>query len=250
METDIEFTTTVTWFIGAPFPTMLPTVTSFRQTALHELGHALGLSLLNVHQNGYPTTMNAGYPFGGNAEGIPGFGSFRIAPDDRAGDVFLYSNAQLDSTDLQVVPFVWDAATGASQLNLFGQMNPQNTANSTSNCFVPGDSFRAFYSLQNLSNQSYEAYFNIRVGFYVSTDNSITPADTLIGTYFWTGGPGPYAHADNSSGKTGVVPTWLSTGTYFFGVIVDDTNVIFPEFSDANNSGRLVNQMIVKGSCP
>jgi len=83
-------------------------------------------------------------------------------------------------------------------------------------------------------NQGSASAGAFRVGFYFSTNNVITTSDTFTGwscTY-----PGGLASGGSTqcNGPIGV-PSSLSPGTYFFGVIVDDLGQI-AEINEANNA--------------
>ena len=69
---------------------------------------------------------------------------------------------------------------------------------------------------------------SFRVGIYASTSQSITTADTLIGSYTVSG------LAGNGSDTTTTSVTIPTSGTYYIGAIVDDQNAV-TEFDEGNN---------------
>lgn len=93
-----------------------------------------------------------------------------------------------------------------------------------------GTPFSVSATIANLLSTPASSSF--RVGIYVSTDATITTADTLIGSYSVASLAG-FASATTSTSAT--IPTSLAPGTYYLGVIVDDQNAV-TEFNEGNNS--------------
>lgn len=179
---------------------------SFRQVALHELGHALGLehnSALAIMDSKYP---NAG-PLGHYNDSIP-------HADDAVGVRFLYPDSST-KRDAAVGKYAWDSST--KQLLSFTSMGP-----------VPrGGSRDIYYTLENLSTQTETAV----VDFYISTNNYISTADRWLGTTGWSMPPGSVI---NGGIFKVTIPANLAPGSYYLGYMVDRSNSI-PEANEGNN---------------
>ncbi len=68
-------------------------------------------------------------------------------------------------------------------------------------------------------------------GLYLSTDNVITTADTLLGTYHNTGLAAGASHAESIAVA---IPTNLAAGTYYLGLIADKGSAV-TESNESNN---------------
>jgi subtilase family serine protease len=80
------------------------------------------------------------------------------------------------------------------------------------------------------------------VGIYLSTDNVITIADTLIGYRYVSS---LAAGASNAADTTVTIPTSIAPGDYYLGVIADHTNTL--KESDETNNALAGNQITVVG---
>jgi len=85
-------------------------------------------------------------------------------------------------------------------------------------------------AIRNLGTADAGAF---RLGYYLSTDATITTADIPLGTCSYAG-----LAAGASSGCAGplLFPTTLTPGRYYFGAIVDDQNQVVE--SDKTNNAR------------
>jgi hypothetical protein len=117
-------------------------------------------------------------------------------------------------------------ATGASDLTLTSVTAPSSG--------LTGGTITVSASIANQGNASATAY---RVGWYVSTDATITTADVFTG---WT-----CDHAGLSVGATDTcsgpigIPSTLSVGAYYVGAIVDDQGQV-AETNEVNNGRAAV----------
>jgi hypothetical protein len=106
------------------------------------------------------------------------------------------------------------------------------TAVSTTATIVAvGTSFTISDTVKNQGTAD-ETATNLVAGYYLSTDATITAADTYIGQRNFIA---LAAGASNSGSATVTVPANLVPGTYYIGVLDDKTNVQ-PESNEANNA--------------
>lgn len=93
-EADIKFDWSIPWLVGSIQPSNYTYEQnySFRQTALHEIGHALGLD----HYSSVPTVMNSNYIFGGWYRGDNWSGTY----DDQFGYILPHADDANGMNDL------------------------------------------------------------------------------------------------------------------------------------------------------
>lgn len=195
-----------------PFPprageTLLDlTLINFKLTAMHELGHALGLG----HEPDVLATMNPIYPFGGV---IGNTNDAHPHADDVRGDRAGYGTCCTER----------DVSASA-----YRRTSPGNS----DHIFPPATSFRGHSTGYQftIGNRGTTNEGSVRVQFYLSADRTITTADTFLGaaTYSLNNG----AEVTNTVFVT--VPTGLTPGNYFFGYIVDPLSTIV-EVDEGNN---------------
>ena len=95
-----------------------------------------------------------------------------------------------------------------------------------------GSSYTVSTTARNTSSYDSPAGISFRVGIYLSTDSTITTADTLIGTRTISS---LAAGATDTADTTVSIPTSISAGSYFLGAIVDDQSAVI-ETDETNNS--------------
>lgn len=198
----------------------------FETTATHEFGHAINLHHVNTEYN----IMGQDYF---HLHGNGGTARSYLGEDAADGAIFLYgSNGR---QDLSVVH--WKRIGASGQYSTHGRTRLYNT--SGSELFfttVGGDprwDVRGGQAIQvelTAENNGASAH-NARIGFYLSTNSTITTSDTLITNQFRT------VRRDNvdTYRATVTLPSGLASADYWLGAIIDDNNVI-SESSEGNNA--------------
>jgi hypothetical protein len=149
---------------------------SFLLTAVHEMGHALGLghSPIGNEPSGTPwfiATMNPAYPSGGS---VSDENIVELWTDDRNGLRVLYppsGPSQPIERDL--------ANAGFTASNFLGLAIPVIFWPTAVN---PGGTFTARAGIQNFGNTS-ELF--VDHGFYLSADDDVSPDDLFLGAVEW-----------------------------------------------------------------
>ena len=206
-EADMRFNNSVTWEFGDHDPRAVEGNASFRFTAVHEMGHVLGL----LHEpNQMAVMMNTASAFHG------GSAAFRSAPfgDDARGARTLYSHSNSE-TDFSITNF---RRTGSDATALILGSGTQNTPR--------GGTFNSGFAFVNQGNTFIDANFVI----VLSTNNIISTSDRVIASGRAFGPAGTFVFATFPLR----VPGDLAPGTYFVGGILDPANII-SEAREANN---------------
>ncbi|MFC1602766.1 CARDB domain-containing protein [Pseudomonadota bacterium] len=186
---------------------------------------------------------NQSSPLGGGAIRIyhNRYGQFtvRIPSDIEPGSYYLGviadhldTEPEIDeSNNTRAIPF---QVLPAIDLTMTALSTPSSTVS-------PGEAISVSYSIANQGNAPTTWYPN--VGFYLSTDATITTADTYV-TY-------DYAQMDYLAGgstvngvKTVTIPAGLAAGTYYLGAITDYNNNE-PEADEGNNALALATPLQV-----
>ena len=110
--------------------------------------------------------------------------------------------------------------------------------------------FTANGTLNNLGQGTYGSLSDLgkplggalRVGFYISTNPSVTANDTLIGSTTLTVVP---AGSSTPLSVSVTLPPKLKAGTYYIGAIADDTGVLH-ESNEINNATTAANMVVVQ----
>ncbi len=206
-EADMRFNNSVTWEFGDHDPRTVEGNASFRFTAVHEMGHFLGL---NHEPNQMAVMTNTASAFhGGNA-------AFRSAPfgDDARGARTLYSHSNSE-TDFSITNF---RRTGSDATALILGSGTQNTPR--------GGTFNSGFAFVNQGKTFVDANFVI----VMSTNSIISMSDRVIASGRAFGPAGTFVFATFPLR----VPNDLAPGNYFVGGILDPNNNI-AEAREANN---------------
>jgi hypothetical protein len=192
---------------------------NFQIVALHEFGHALGLS----HEDDRLATMNSQYPGGGPIG--PGA---QIAPlaDDRAGLRALYP-------DIFNLPLKADLVGSNYKRTGPGTIDRVNSPTTGS----PGGQVTIEFTFMNLGMVNSG---NFNIGFYLSSDQTITTADKLIGTNFNASVSGGGAVTGS---RTLTIPGNITPGFYWLGVFLDKDGAV-SELSE-NNNGLMLPRLVI-----
>lgn|GEM_PF-1077244 len=194
---------------------------AFMLVATHELGHALGLGHdpFGDEAPGAPWfigTMNPAYPGGGpvGQENI-----IELHTDDRAGLRFLYP---LTGTPETPRPDLALAGYGTSTVP--GLTLPLSF---TPSVVFPGDELTAHSIIENFGSTSETGF---EQGYYLSTDPTIDVGDVFLGSLLWD-----LVFEDALAFEVvTTMPDDIAAGTYYFGSIIDDTDVVAEEWEDNN----------------
>ncbi len=198
IQTDIVFVEMSGWTFDAQMP-LCGGGTNFKEVAVHELGHALGLG----HENDLPCIMNsvAGNHYLGEGRDIT------PNADDLAGLRAIYPLPLFSRTDL---------AAG----NHSGHRPPS--------WLRTGGQFQMPYVVHNLGRHAIE---NVTIGFYLSADRNLSPtSDVLLGSLTQTIGGGEELIGQLSL----LIPERHIPGNYFLGYVIDPSNEV-DESDEGNN---------------
>lgn len=202
----------------------------FRTTAIHELGHGLKLNHVNSEYNVMGIDFEHIHVNGSLAHAY-------IGEDTSDGAVFLYGTSSPAREDVAVVHWKYSGASGEysdhtkTQLyNTDGIVLPSFTdAGETRYRVTPGRRVRAEFTYENNGANTQS---NVRVGFYISTNNFISTADQRIGGMTLTLG------RDNvyTTWTTLTIPATMERDrNYWLGAIIDETGGI-SEITEWNNA--------------
>ena len=206
---------------------------SFYLVALHELGHALGLGHDPVGDEPAGTawliaTMNPGYPAGGP---VGNQNVIELHTDERRGMRFLYPGSSVSKIDLANAAY-------CSQGPRLGRAVPAFLSPSP---ITPDQELTLWAMLENFGTVGVS---NVRQGFYLSTDSTVTTSDTLLGQLFWN----MAANARYEFSAATDIPD-LPAGTYYVGSILDDQNQVTEVYED-NNQADYCDPLIVAQAVP
>jgi hypothetical protein len=201
----------------------------FETTAMHEYGHAAGLQ----HEDDEYNIMGQDWThIHCNGQTCRSY----VGEDAADGLVALYGVVSSGFEDLSVTLFKYTGASGGySQHGLckmfstagaelaWASFNGQRRYNVNK-----GQQVKVEFTYENNGRSTQTR----RAGFYLSSDSTITTADTLLATQNFTlSRDGVF-----TSQTTLTIPSWLTSGTtYYLGVIIDD-NAGLAEVDEANNA--------------
>jgi hypothetical protein len=205
-EADIAFNSNLAWSTSALNYGSLGSPYNFELVALHELGHALGLS----HSDGVQATMNSYYANGGP---LGYYKEVDPLPDDRSGVRALYPDGS-GETDVAGSPF---KRTGSGTTGLV----------SSPTWAYRGSTVNIDFTFANLgtSAQSFD------IGFYLSSNDYISTYDRWLGTNY---GASASAGAIGTYSRSLYIPADVAPGVYYLGFLVDSGGGI-GEGNEGNN---------------
>ncbi|WP_237154245.1 hypothetical protein [Oryzibacter oryziterrae] len=198
-------------------------------TGIHELGHGLKLKHVNTEYN----------VMGADFEHIHVNGSTATAylgEDAADGAVFLYGTRSETWEDLGVVHWKFAGASGEysdhDKTQMFNSSNAVlatvNVAGETGYRVNRGQAVKAEFTYENNGKSTK----TVNIGYYVSTNDTITTGDTKIGSVSMT-----LSRGDVYTSRTQLtIPSNLSLNTnYWIGAIIDDNNAV-TEKVETNNA--------------
>lgn len=141
------------------------------------------------------------------------------------GAIADYSNAQPETDETN------NALTGATKSVIANVDLVMTVVSTTSTSAKVGTSITVSNTEKNQGTQATTISNNV-VGIYLSTDATITTADTLIGSRTVSS---LTAGATSAASTNATVPSTLAPGTYYLGVLADKNN-IQPETNETNNA--------------
>lgn len=232
-ETDIVF------YNAVPYTTDLATNNNlrgygginrpFETTAIHELGHGLGLAHVNTEYNIMGTDY---YHLHANA----GVARSYIGEDASDGAVRLYGLANTVIEDVSLVH--WKRIGASGEYSSHGRTTLYDGAGVTILPSVPdagearfdvsaGQTIQMELTAENNGRSSQSP----RIGYYLSTNNAIATSDTLLATETRN----VTRNNVDTYKATLTIPDGLPSGDYWLGAIIDDTNAI-AERVEGNNA--------------
>ncbi|MGK2859731.1 MAG: hypothetical protein ACSLFQ_21245 [Thermoanaerobaculia bacterium] len=191
-------------------------------TALHEIGHALGLH----HNFRNLSTMNYVEDYAGQYVGIADAAALRAA----------YPVQVKSMTDIGTYPFRYDPAK-------------QQYAATTPVSFSPG-SVTAGVDTITVTNATVEnvgnvSLNNVKIEFYLSTDSTITTSDILLGSFTYSGAF-PSGGYDDEPFPDIPIPASVPGGSYFVGARILQ-NAATADGISYNNTWASPGQLSVTG---
>ena len=207
----------------------------FVTTAIHELGHALGLG----HENRtYNIMGNDWTHVGANWNYITEY----AGEDATRGLLYLYGpSGQQPSSDVGVTHWKHSGAKGEYSTHApteIYDLNMNTVAWETSQGFrryhvKAGQTYNVEFTIENNGK---DTLYYVKTGYYVSTNNLITTSDTLLAhDVIWIVSPDWVW----TRTKQITIPSSMINGqTYWFGIVVDRTGEI-AEFNESNNATYL-----------
>lgn len=231
--TDIGFDASYTWMSGDTATSSLGYGGGYRpftSTAIHELGHALGLD----HEDDEYNMMGTSYTHLSCNAGSLIFGPGEDASD---GAVFLYGLYTDDYEDVGVTHWKYLGRDGTGYSthtrtvvkNSSGATLAIHAGTEDDPCYevTSGQTVKVEFTLENSGKHTQSPL----VGYYLSSNNNITTGDTLLATRTPTIGRNSVYTTD----QTLTLPSLTRGQTYYLGIIMDKDNTL-NEVREGNNA--------------
>jgi len=231
-EADVIFDVNVAWSPSNTKGQLWPyggRARPFQTTAMHELGHALGLGHENRTYNIMGEDWTHIHANGGTTKAYPG-------EDASHGAVFLYGLWSASPQDVGVVHWRYVGASG--EYSTHARTRLFNTSGAELSRFMdageprywvrPGDTIRLELTYEN--NGATTQYPTVE--FYLSTNDYISRSDTYLSNTTMT----LVRSTVLTTTHTLTLPSWLVPGTnYHVGALIDPTSLI-GESNESNNA--------------
>ncbi len=189
-------------------------------TALHEIGHALGLH----HNFGNLSTMNYYEDYAAQYLSIADAVAIRAA----------YPGQVKSMTDMGTYPFFYDPSKQQYSATTPVSFSPTSVA-------AGGKFTVSNMTVENVGNQNLS---NVKVEFYLSADSTITTSDILLGSFTYT--TFPSTGYDDEAFTDVPVPASVPSGSYFVGARVLQ-NASAEDSITYNNTWASPNKLTVTG---
>ena len=205
----------------------------FQTTAIHELGHGLGLAHVNYTYNVMGQDWTHIFVNGGSARPY-------VGEDTSRGAVHLYGNMSPLIQDISVTHWKYGSASGEYSSHVKTKVYNSSGGNLPTTT-VGGETFYRVNAGQvvqveySYENNGASTINGIPTGFYISTNDTITTLDTRLGGISLNLAPDRvYTRKD-----TVTIPGGLPSGSLrWLGAIVDENNSTI-EAVEANNATYL-----------
>ncbi len=227
-ESDVMFNSAYSW--TDDFLTYLGGSVQYYQAAvIHETGHVWGLMAGKLKPETYaynhPSVMN------------------------NAGTEIIEDALQVHVPDVYLMRRIYDSLTSVPQVkdvgveSYYASLGLHKSTTTAATCY-PGDSITI--SNVTVENLSPAAQTDVRLRFYLSTDRTITTADSLMGYYFYW--PTLAAETYSVASYTTSVP-YVASGQYYVGAMVTLNGFAGDDVAD-NNATYLPDKMTVFPMAP
>lgn len=205
----------------------------FITTAIHELGHGLGLAHVNYTYNVMGQDWSHIHVNGSAARPY-------VGEDTSAGARHLYGNASPLIQDLSVTHWKYGSASGEYSAHVKTKVYTSTGANLPTQT-INGETFYKVNAGQTVQveftyeNSGASTQTSVPVGFYISTNDLITTLDTKLGSTSYNLAP-DYVYTTKS---TITIPSGIASGSLrWLGAIIDDTGSK-AEITETNNATYL-----------